>query len=181
MIKMRVGYTSDFCRTCVGQIVGPLAVVLLSAGMVNASAWDEFVKRCLVPMENVTKVDISGMSFAGKRDGPTMLSGYLPESQGFLFLVVTDDEDTSLGCSVNMGENASQETQDSFAAQFTEWSKRVVADEAYVLTEGDLDVPNSAISLSSNLTREPVISVSFWQQVESGTWVASVQETDLES
>jgi hypothetical protein len=178
MTKLRIEY---LLGRGFRQALGALGLVLLTSGMANASAWDEFVRRCLVPMENFSKVDISGMAFAGKRDGPTMLSAYLPESQNFLFLVVTDDADTSLGCSLNLGENASQETLDSFAEQFVSWSTQVVSNETYDLTEGDLSSTEGALSLSSNLTREPVLSVSLWKQIESGAWVASVQETDLES
>ncbi len=164
------------------RLISALVMSLAFLGSAaNAGAWEEFERRCLAPMEDFDRVDTSEMQFLGKRDGPTMLSAYLPPSQGFLFLVVTDDADSSLGCSVNLGENASAETQDEFAARFVEWSTAVTRDGSYEKTEDTFGSDDPAISLQSNLTREPVLAVSLWRQFETNTWVASVQETDLES
>jgi hypothetical protein len=178
MTKSDVGYLSALRRLYVGQLVGPLGVLLLAATGAHASAWEEFETRCLVPMENAKVLVTEGlveMQDAAPEPGTKFIGQELP--QGNYFVLVALDEGQTIGC----GFAATADAEQSFENYWLAWKKQALASERYVVGEatGFLKLP-----FLESTFREPRMQVSFLKGKNDAGEMQSMiiaGETDLES
>ncbi|MEM9581483.1 MAG: hypothetical protein AAGA08_00050 [Pseudomonadota bacterium] len=174
--KLGVGVAYETGR----RFVGPLIGLALAATGAQAGAWEEFERRCLMPMMDFSAPDLTGLivttrsnakvdpdlevTFGHYQEGdPRGLDGFImlisqnPDRVDECFLVVRSGDVDQLGESARVS--------------------LIGSDFPYV-RQADED---GLKIWYSDIWREPVLSVAFGDLSELGGYVFLARETDLDS
>lgn len=166
--------------TCAKRVHGMymiLAVVLGSSGAAQAGAWEEFERRCLMPMEDIALAqpgDLTPLS-TSKNDGDTY-SDYGFEDGPHILSVSDGRSGHAHWCTVGV-ESEGVEPSAEIANKFLNWSSQLGFEDRYeevVSQEG-------ALVLRSTTWREPKMDVKMLMLPAGPGIFLSVEETDLES
>ncbi|MEP3348119.1 MAG: hypothetical protein ABJN34_17115 [Litoreibacter sp.] len=164
MTNSGIGYLSALRRLCVGHIVGPLGITVLTATGAHAGAWEEFETRCLMQFENQEPAIVDGLELIDTVDGVTR---YLIEKNGDVvsYLGIESEPDDGLSaCYI-------QENSTRSAEAFSKWIAERVDLERYAATDDNV--------WSSQLWIEPVIELHL--QENGDALVIRIVETELET
>jgi hypothetical protein len=157
-----------------------LAVLALGTPA-QAGAWEEFERRCLVPMENVEEPDVEGLKLTLKTDpkvDPSLTLTFahfdedaLAEDDFFMFLI-RDARGATSECQIII----KSPDIDKLTSRIELW-RRAVGVSYRLLSSTDELVE----VWHSTHWREPVLSVAFGQTIQIDGFALIARETDLES
>lgn len=153
------------------------------AGAAHAGAWEEFERRCLVPMENVEEPLVSDLEMLRESTIRGGKSIRLFFSKDFVMSQWVDEKGTSVGCTVGNVPGAPAEQIYLFSDAFDAWKRAKVSSGEYANPEFGVerDGLKYNVVLHSNMTREPVLRVGLFGGGQDEILSAIVMETDLES
>ena len=164
------------CAKRVHGVYMILAVVFgASAG--QAGAWEEFERRCLVPMEAVTDPITEGLSpLVADQNGTQVAYGWTPNDGAYVFLANTSDDWQRTMCALT---KIQMDRFEDLEAKVGAWVETELSASRYV--RHDVYLNNSAITLLSTDWREPKVEVVFDVSGRARVPTMQVRETDLES
>ncbi|MEM7472781.1 MAG: hypothetical protein AAF340_15635 [Pseudomonadota bacterium] len=162
-------------------MIKALAFLLAMTGAAHASAWEEFQRRCLVPMADFSVPDLSGLIVTTKTDGKNypyymeVTFGYYqegdPKGLDAFLIVITHDFDRIDQCQLIVRSgNVDQLVVNARAGL-----------QGVDLPFVQIGEHNGLEHWHSDDWREPILSVGFGTSPKMGGFMLLALETDLES
>jgi hypothetical protein len=169
-------------RAYTGRTLGvvTLCTAVLASGGAQAGAWEEFERRCLVPMAEFSEPDLTSLTVTKKIDPKVdpdieITFGHYPADDPMrldaFYMLINFDQGSVDECYLIFRSGYDEQLTETARAGLSENQRPFVRRT----NEDQLEI------WDSDLWREPVLSVAFGKVPSVGSYALLARETDLES